>query len=115
MNVFSRKSRAARKIWVAACPYPTGSLPLGHRPLDLKLWTIPKQTPVVLRRVIVRHFIDHLGVGLQGGETVRKALGNQELIPFFRTQDDAHVPAKGRRASPQVDRNIENSAPHHSN
>src|SRR3954451_6154995 len=56
-----------------------------HRPLDPKGLVIPFDAPIAIRSVIVRHFVDHLGIRLKRTIAVCKADGDPNLHVVFRT------------------------------
>ena len=59
-----------------------------------------------------RHLIDHLGVRLQGDETVGKADRHQDLVPFLGRDFRTDPLAVGRRAMADVDGDVEDPAAH---
>ena len=74
---------------------------------------VPANAAFVRRRVIRRHFIVHDDVVFQREKSVCKAGRNVKLMTGFSRQFRRNMLAEGRRATANIDRDIENSAAQH--
>ena len=94
-------------------PCPTGS-PSSARPAraapDRDRSRSRRVRPPVVRR---GDLVDHLGVRLERAVAVQEARRDPELLPVLRAQHGADMPAVGRRAAPDIDRDVPDRAAHH--
>jgi hypothetical protein len=59
------------------------------------------------RRIEFGYLVDNLGFVLERAETVCKAHGDEELIPFAAAEQDGDVFPIGRRTETKIDGDIE--------
>ena len=83
------------------------------RPGDAEIGIVPQHAAIVRRRVGARHLVEHLGVGLERAEAVREADRHEELRPVLGRNLGGDVAAEGRRAAPQIDRDVEDAPARH--
>src|SRR5262245_40117196 len=72
------------------------SLRPGQRPGNAKVRIIPRQAPIALGGVKIRHLVDHLGLGLERTKTVRKAFGYPQLRPVVGGEGCRNMSSKSR-------------------
>ena len=86
---------------------------LRNRPVDPERRVIPQQPAIVLGGIVPGHFVNHLGIRLQGAKTMGESLGDEELVPRFRAQPATHMLSIAGRASADIHRHVQNRAPYH--
>src|SRR5438105_1817208 len=62
-----------------------------YRPANLQIRVVPQHSPVMFRRIIIRHLVNHFCVRFQRAKTMGESRGIQELIPLGCTDDSRHV------------------------
>ena len=70
----------------------------------------PRSACAVPRR---SDLVDHLGIRLERAVAVQQSRRDPELLPVLRRQHDAGMLAVGRRAAPDVHRDVPDRAAHH--
>src|SRR5262245_43145977 len=70
------------------CPILVGydSLRAGQWPGDAEVGIVPRQAPIALGRVKIRHLVEHLGLGLESTKAVRKPFRDPNLRPVVDTE-----------------------------
>src|SRR4029450_1245062 len=88
-------------------PVPVGEQRFGDGPGDTERGIIPRHANFPPRIVQIRALVFHLRDGARHTEAMGKAGWDVALFEVVRRNRNPHPAGKGRRATPQIDGNVE--------